>query len=135
MTAGCLLLARLFETRLPGRLSSANGAGRLLTGVGFQVGIGMLDENTDLLGLSAVNAAAALSGTFVVNGSPTQTAMVERYGGHSQIAQFVTAAVVARAADRPGRGARISFLPPLPSSTCAVCVTFGARALVSSGSR
>ena len=39
-----------------------------------------LDENTDLVGLSAANAAAALSGTFVVNGSPTQTAMVERYG-------------------------------------------------------
>lgn len=37
-----------------------------------------LDENTDLVGLSAANAAAALSGTFVVNGSPTQTAMVER---------------------------------------------------------
>ena len=39
-----------------------------------------LDENADLVGLSAANAAAALSGTFVVNGSPTQTAMVERSG-------------------------------------------------------
>ena len=29
-----------------------------------------LDENRDLLGISAANAAAALSGTFVVNGSP-----------------------------------------------------------------
>ncbi len=54
-----------------------------------------LDENTDLVGLSAANAAAALSGTFVVNGSPTQTAMVERSGGHSQIAQFATATIVA----------------------------------------
>lgn len=53
------------------------------------------DENTDLVGLSAANAASALSGTFVVNGSPTQTAMVERSGGHSQIAQIATAAVVA----------------------------------------
>ena len=35
------------------------------------------DENTDLVGLSPANAAAAFSGTFVVNGSPTQTAMVE----------------------------------------------------------
>jgi sulfate permease, SulP family len=34
-----------------------------------------LEENADLLGLSAGNAAAAISGTFVVNGSPTQTAM------------------------------------------------------------
>ena len=54
-----------------------------------------LDENADLVGLSAANAVAALSGTFVVNGSPTQTAMVERAGGHSQIAQLATAAVVA----------------------------------------
>ena len=54
-----------------------------------------LDENADLVGLSAANAAAALSGTFVVNGSPTQTAMVESSGGQSQLAQVVTAAVVA----------------------------------------
>ncbi len=52
------------------------------------------DENRDLLGLSAANAAAALSGTFVVNGSPTQTAMVETSGGNSQLAQLSTALVV-----------------------------------------
>jgi SulP family sulfate permease len=54
-----------------------------------------LSENQDLVGLSAANAAAALTGTFVVNGSPTQTAMVEGAGGQSQIAQISTAAVVA----------------------------------------
>ncbi len=54
-----------------------------------------LDENTDLVGLAAANAAAALSSTFVVNGSPTQTAMVESSGGRSQIAHLATAAVVA----------------------------------------
>ncbi len=54
-----------------------------------------LDENADLVGLSAANAAAAISGTFVVNGSPTQTAMVERSGGRSQMAQISTAIVVA----------------------------------------
>jgi len=32
-----------------------------------------VDEDADILGLSAANAAAAVSGTFVVNGSPTQT--------------------------------------------------------------
>ncbi len=53
------------------------------------------DENADLIGLSAANAAAALSGTFVVNGSPTQTAMVENSGGRSQLAQVATAVVVA----------------------------------------
>ena len=54
-----------------------------------------LDENTDLIGLSAANAMAALSGTFVVNGSPTQTAMVEGSGGRSQIAHLSTAIAVA----------------------------------------
>jgi SulP family sulfate permease len=54
-----------------------------------------LDENTDLVGLAAANAAAGLSGTFVVNGSPTQTAMVESSGGESQLAHVATAAVVA----------------------------------------
>src|SRR5262245_49214187 len=54
-----------------------------------------LDENADIVGLSAANAAAALSGTFVVNGSPTQTSMVESSGGRSQIAHLATAGVVA----------------------------------------
>ncbi|HEX8815316.1 MAG TPA: SulP family inorganic anion transporter, partial [Terriglobales bacterium] len=53
------------------------------------------DEDRDLVGLSAANATAALSGTFVVNGSPTQTAMVESSGGTSQLAQVSTAIVVA----------------------------------------
>src|SRR4029077_10586602 len=54
-----------------------------------------LDEDADLVGLSAANAAAGLSGTFVVNGSPTQTAMVERSGGRTQLAHLTVAAVVA----------------------------------------
>jgi len=53
-----------------------------------------VDENADILGLAAANAAAALSGTFVVNGSLTQTAMGEHAGATSQIAQLATAAVV-----------------------------------------
>ena len=52
------------------------------------------DSNADILGLAAANAAAAVSGTFVVNGSPTQTAMAERVGARSQIAQLVLAAAV-----------------------------------------
>ncbi|HEV2934228.1 MAG TPA: SulP family inorganic anion transporter [Streptosporangiaceae bacterium] len=51
-------------------------------------------ENTDLVGLGAANAAAAFSGTFVVNGSPTKTQMVDGAGGRSQLAQLTTAAVV-----------------------------------------
>ena len=54
-----------------------------------------LDENSDLAGLAGANAVAALSGTFVVNGSPTQTAMVERSGGRSQLTHLVTAGIVA----------------------------------------
>ena len=54
-----------------------------------------LDENSDLLGLAAANALAGASGTFVVNGSPTQTAMVESSGAASELAQMSTAAVVA----------------------------------------
>ena len=54
-----------------------------------------LDADEDLAGLSAANAVAALSGTFVVNGSPTQTAMVESAGAQSQVAQMATASVVA----------------------------------------
>jgi SulP family sulfate permease len=54
-----------------------------------------LDENGDLGGLAAANVAAAVTGTFVVNGSPTQTAMVDRSGGRSQLAHLVVAALVA----------------------------------------
>jgi high affinity sulfate transporter 1 len=53
-----------------------------------------VDEDADILGLSAANAAAAVSGTFVVNGSPTQTAMAEHAGARSQIAQLAFAGVV-----------------------------------------
>jgi SulP family sulfate permease len=51
-------------------------------------------EDTDLVGLGAANAVAALSGTFVVNGSPTKAQMVDSAGGRSQLAQLTTAAVV-----------------------------------------
>jgi len=51
-------------------------------------------EDTDLVGLGAANVAAAFSGTFVVNGSPTKTQMVDGAGGRSQLAQLTTAVVV-----------------------------------------
>lgn len=54
-----------------------------------------LDEDADLVGLAAANAVAAASGTFVVNGSPTQTAVVESAGASSQLAHLVAAGVVA----------------------------------------
>jgi high affinity sulfate transporter 1 len=54
-----------------------------------------LSENMDLVGLSTANALAALTGTFVVNGSPTQTAVVESAGSTGQLAQVSAAAIVA----------------------------------------
>jgi high affinity sulfate transporter 1 len=52
------------------------------------------DENTDLVGLGMANVAAGISGTFVVNGSPTKTQMVDSAGGRSQVAQISTAVIV-----------------------------------------
>ncbi|MFA5111074.1 MAG: SulP family inorganic anion transporter, partial [Desulfobaccales bacterium] len=51
-------------------------------------------ENRDLVGLSLANLGAGLSGAFVVNGSPTATAMVDRAGGHSQLAQITSSLIV-----------------------------------------
>jgi len=53
-----------------------------------------VDENADILGLAAANAAAAASGAFVVNGSPTQTGMADSVGARSQAAQIAFGAVV-----------------------------------------
>ena len=47
-------------------------------------------ENVDLVGLSLANAAAGCTGTFVVNGSPTKTAMVYGAGGRSQVSHLAT---------------------------------------------
>ncbi len=53
-----------------------------------------LEQDADLVGLGAANVAAAFTGTFVVNGSPTKTALVNSAGGRSQISQLVTAGIV-----------------------------------------
>ena len=53
------------------------------------------DENIDLIGLGAASAMAGISGTFVVNGSPTKTQMVDGAGGTSQFAQVTTGIIVA----------------------------------------
>ena len=51
-------------------------------------------ENVDLVGLGLANIGAGLSGTFVVNGSPTKTQMVDSAGGRTQLPMLTTAAVV-----------------------------------------
>src|SRR5262249_40934048 len=52
------------------------------------------NQNVDLIGLSLANAAAGCSRSFVVNGSPTKTAMVDTAGGRSQWSHLTTATVV-----------------------------------------
>lgn len=52
------------------------------------------DENVDLVGLGLANVGAGITGTFVVNGSPTKTEMVDSAGGRSQISQLTAGAVV-----------------------------------------
>jgi MFS superfamily sulfate permease-like transporter len=52
------------------------------------------DQNVDLVGLAAANLIAGTSGTFVVAGSPTKTAMVDEGGGRTQVAHLTTATMV-----------------------------------------
>jgi len=51
-------------------------------------------ENVDLVGLGLANIGAGLSGTFVVNGSPTKTQMVDSAGGRSQLSSLTTSIIV-----------------------------------------
>ncbi|WP_158970825.1 SulP family inorganic anion transporter [Chachezhania sediminis] len=53
-----------------------------------------LEESTDLYALGLANLGAGLSGSFVVNGSPTKTAMVAGAGGRTQLSLLVMASVV-----------------------------------------
>jgi len=52
------------------------------------------NQNVDLVGLALANAAAGFSSTFVVNGSPTKSAMVDTAGGRSQWSHVTTGTVV-----------------------------------------
>jgi SulP family sulfate permease len=51
-------------------------------------------EDADLVGLGMANIGAGLSGTFVVNGSPTKTQMVDSAGGRTQLSLLVTVLIV-----------------------------------------
>ena len=53
-----------------------------------------VDINRDIVGLSASNLAAGLSGTFVVNGSPTKTEILDEQRGRTQVANLSMSAVV-----------------------------------------
>ncbi len=53
-----------------------------------------VDVNRDIVGLSGANFAAGLSGTFVVNGSPTKTQILDELKGRTQVANITMSAVV-----------------------------------------
>jgi high affinity sulfate transporter 1 len=53
-----------------------------------------VDVNRDILGLSGANFAAGLSGTFVVNGSPTKTQILDEQKGRTQLANLTMSGVV-----------------------------------------
>lgn len=51
----------------------------------------VVDVDADLAGLAGANLVAGLSGTFVVNGSPTRTEVAESAGATTQLAQLASA--------------------------------------------
>src|SRR5690348_5485310 len=53
-----------------------------------------ISDDADLTGLAAANVAAAFSGTFPVNGSPTKAQIVDSAGGRSQLSSLTAAVVV-----------------------------------------
>ena len=53
-----------------------------------------VDVNRDIVGLSGANFAAGLSGTFVVNGSPTKTQILDEEKGRTQLANLTMSVVV-----------------------------------------
>ena len=53
-----------------------------------------VDVNRDILGLSGASFAAGLSGTFVVNGSPTKTQILDEQKGRTQLANLTMSAIV-----------------------------------------
>ncbi|HTR96204.1 MAG TPA: SulP family inorganic anion transporter [Trebonia sp.] len=53
-----------------------------------------LSIDEDLSALGAANVAAAFTGTFVVNGSPTKAQIVDSAGGRSQLSMLAASAVV-----------------------------------------
>jgi high affinity sulfate transporter 1 len=52
-----------------------------------------VDVNRDIVGLSAANVAAGLTGTFVVNGSPTKTQILDEQHGRTQVANMAMSLV------------------------------------------
>jgi high affinity sulfate transporter 1 len=52
-----------------------------------------VDINRDIIGLSGANLAAGLTGSFVVNGSPTKTQILDEQKGRTQVANLTMALI------------------------------------------
>jgi high affinity sulfate transporter 1 len=52
-----------------------------------------VDVNRDIVGLAGANLAAGLSGTFVVNGSPTKTQILDEQKGRTQLANLTMSGI------------------------------------------
>jgi MFS superfamily sulfate permease-like transporter len=76
-----------------------------------------VDVNRDIGALSGANLAAGLSGTFVVNGSPTKTQILNGNGGRSQVANLVMAGITLLVAMF-----FTASLAPMPKATLAAIV-------------
>jgi MFS superfamily sulfate permease-like transporter len=75
-----------------------------------------VDENADILGLSAANAVAAVSGAFVVNGSPTQRHVRHSYRPHTMVLEF----------DAAGEHIALPATPGMQTEPGIVVYRFGA---------
>jgi len=53
-----------------------------------------VDVNRDIVGLGGANLAAGLTGTFVVNGSPTKTQILDGQKGKTQVANLTMSVIV-----------------------------------------
>ena len=53
-----------------------------------------VDVNRDIVGLAGANLAAGMSGTFVVNGSPTKTQILDEQKGRTQLANLTMSGIV-----------------------------------------
>ncbi|WP_414469856.1 SulP family inorganic anion transporter [Methanobacterium sp. ACI-7] len=53
-----------------------------------------VNGDKDILGLALANTSAGLTGTFIINGSPSRTEVLSNAGGNSQLPSIITAIIV-----------------------------------------
>lgn len=81
------------------------------------------DVNRDIVGLSVANIVAGLSSTFVVNGSPTKTQLLDEQRGRTQVATLTMAGVTLLVATF--LGAALADLPHAVLSAIVFLIAVG----------